>query len=441
MPDADVVVVGGGLAGLVAARDLTERGRRVIVLEARDRIGGRTWTAPLPGTDVMVELGGTWVHPESQPAVAAEIERYGLRMRTYREPGIGIFCTGGERHVTQGGDAGLRAAFAAFDDAFEAIGRRLADGDRETAPERLADLDVSVTDWLAGRSDPIASRDGLLAFAAAMGGGPPSELAFLPLVLDAIDNGYAIDAGWSEIGLSFVGGTRTLVDALAQGLDVRLGSVAVALEHHGDEVAVRLEGGGRLTGRAAVVALPLNVWSDVAFDPPLLGGKRGAAARGHAGHSSKVLAIARNVPDGLAGIGWGVPLQAVFSMGAVGADGEQLLVGFGAATPIDPNDREAVTDAIRSYVPEAEVVAHGGHDWNADPFSKGVWFAPPVGWHRTTMGEDLEAPVGRVAFAGGDLPEVGSGWIEGAIASGGRAAERIEAILATGTGVAQDAVR
>ena len=94
--------MGGGLAGLVAARDLTEAGRRVIVLEARDRLGGRVWTTTLSGTDVDVEFGGTWVHPQTQPAVAAEIERYGLRMRTYREPGVGIFITSGQRQEGPG---------------------------------------------------------------------------------------------------------------------------------------------------------------------------------------------------------------------------------------------------------------------------------------------------------------------------------------------------
>ena len=163
MADADVLVVGGGLAGLVAARDLTEAGRRVIVLEARDRLGGRTWTGTLPGTDVDVEFGGTWVHPESQPAVAAEIERYGLAMRTYREPAVGIFVTGGQRRESSGGDAGLHEAFAAFDATFAAIGRRLEDGDRATVTERLADLDVSVAEWLEGQAVPTASRDGLLA--------------------------------------------------------------------------------------------------------------------------------------------------------------------------------------------------------------------------------------------------------------------------------------
>jgi monoamine oxidase len=428
VPDADVLVVGGGLAGLVAGRDLAGLGRRVVVLEARDRIGGRTWTTRLPGTDVDVEFGGTWVHPESQPAVAAEIERYGLEMRAYRESGVEVFLSGGRRLVGTDGKGSLREAFAPFDGALEAIGRRFAEGDRDTAHERLADLDVSVTEWLALQSVPAESRDGFLAFAAAMGGGSPSSIAFLPLVLDAIDNGYAIDSGWSEIGLSFVGGTRRLVEAIGRDLDIRLGHVVAGIDHDETGATVRLDDGRRLTAEAVIVALPLNVWADIEVQPPLTGGKAGAARHGHAGHSTKVLAVALGIPDGLAGIGWDVPLQAIFSMGPVG-DGAVLLTGFGAAGPIDPSDQGAVADAVRRYAPDARLIASGGHDWNADPFSKGTWFAPPVGWRAITAGEDLESPVGRLAFAGGDLPDVGGGWIEGAIASGGRAAERVAAML------------
>src|SRR4051812_50211290 len=74
--NADVVVIGGGFAGLVAARDLREAGRSVILVEARDRLGGRTWYRTLPGTDVSVEYGGAWFWTDGHPALAAEIERY-----------------------------------------------------------------------------------------------------------------------------------------------------------------------------------------------------------------------------------------------------------------------------------------------------------------------------------------------------------------------------
>ena len=80
--EADVVVVGAGLAGLRAARDLAEAGQRVVVLEARDRVGGRGWTSTFPGTDLAIELGGSWFTDE-QREVAAEVERYGLPVRTF----------------------------------------------------------------------------------------------------------------------------------------------------------------------------------------------------------------------------------------------------------------------------------------------------------------------------------------------------------------------
>ena len=74
----DVVVVGGGFAGITAARDLQKRGFSTLVMEARDRLGGRTWHKEVNGFHV--ELGGTWIH-WTQPFVWAEKERYGLEIQ------------------------------------------------------------------------------------------------------------------------------------------------------------------------------------------------------------------------------------------------------------------------------------------------------------------------------------------------------------------------
>lgn len=80
MSDYDVLVVGGGFAGTVAARDLAQSGKRVLQLEARDRLGGRTWYREFASTSKKVEFGGTWVAPQWQQHVGAEIDRYGLSL-------------------------------------------------------------------------------------------------------------------------------------------------------------------------------------------------------------------------------------------------------------------------------------------------------------------------------------------------------------------------
>src|SRR5207249_812142 len=76
----DVIVVGGGFAGVRAARDLSDTGRSIVILDGRDRLGGKTWTVEFAGTHHSVEMGGTWIAPKYHPYVTEEIERYGLQV-------------------------------------------------------------------------------------------------------------------------------------------------------------------------------------------------------------------------------------------------------------------------------------------------------------------------------------------------------------------------
>ncbi|HET7516586.1 MAG TPA: FAD-dependent oxidoreductase [Actinomycetes bacterium] len=96
--EQDVIVIGGGLAGLTAARELRNAGRRVLVLEARDRLGGRAFTSQFAGTEV--ELGGAFVH-WFQPHIFAELTRYGIGLSVPPEPTRWSYITQGQvKHST-----------------------------------------------------------------------------------------------------------------------------------------------------------------------------------------------------------------------------------------------------------------------------------------------------------------------------------------------------
>ena len=428
--DADVVVIGAGLAGLTAARDLHVIGRRVVVLEARDRLGGRTWTGPLPGTDLQVEWGGTWVHPETQPNIAEAIHTYGLRTNPPTAPTSFAWHVEGTLRTGADIDADWERALDEFDRPFAAIRDRLVEASGTGDLASLADLDIAVPDWLATQDTSSASKEALLAYTAAMGGGEPARLGVLPLIVDALQMGYRLDEEWTDVGTSFRDGTVALVEALAAGLDVRLGHVVRGVRRDGSEVAISIDGGAVLRASTAIVAIPLNCWRDVVFDPPRGASKARAAASGQPGHSSKVLAVARGVPADFEAMGWDTPLQALVSLRAVGDD-SQLLIGFAGRGRVDGTDPIAVASAVRAFVPEAEVVAHGGHDWSADPFARGTWCALPPGWMTDGTFDALEAAEGRLLFAGGDISADGAGWIEGALASGHLAATTAIGLLAS----------
>lgn len=421
---SDVVVIGGGFAGLVAARDLRDAGRSVVLLEARDRLGGRTWYRQLADTDVMVEYGGTWFHPDAQPDLAAEIARYSIPITESPEPDTKVWVSSGLRSEGEAAMTRISEAVThlrpAMDDAQARIRKVLGGDDRSL----LSDLDVPVTIWLDALDVPQGTRDYVQAFAATMGGGDPSRMSVLGLLADTVVSDYDLDIAYASFGYTFDLGTASMLDAIAAdaNADIRLGAVARRVRRDDEGVIVDLEDGTHVQASAGVIALPVNVWSDVAFEPALSEPKRRITASGQAGTATKALAITRGIPNSLQAIGWPAPLQAVFCGPAV--DGRQVVTGFSGVGGIDPTDPRQVEAALRVYVPTASVVATDGHDWVGDRFSKGTWFAPTPGWESVDPA-GFSAPEGRLAFAGSDIAGPGAGWIEGAVASGHEAARTV----------------
>ncbi|MGE5225710.1 MAG: flavin monoamine oxidase family protein [Planctomycetaceae bacterium] len=427
--DADVLVLGAGFAGIAAARDLRDAGRTAIVLEARDRIGGRTWYREMPGTGVHVEYGGMFFSRATQPHLAREIERYGVVVSPPSEPEQIAWIRGAERREGEEALDDVRAKLAGsrFTAALAETADAFEGGDRRA----LATHDVTAAAWIDALEADDEVADYLRAFMASMGGATIERSSVLPLLWDMVELDYGPVDAYLETGELFADGTKSLIDAMAEGLDVRFGSAVRRVEHDDEGVRVTLDDGAPLEASAAIVALPLNVWADVAFDPPLATPKQRAAGERHVGEASKVLAVVRGAPASFLGMAWGTPINAGFVTKPT-PDGGRLFMGFSAQDRVDLSDHDAMARAVRAHLPGATVVATDGHDWVRDPYAKGTWLAIPPGWFSDGTFEALGEPEGRVAFAGSDIASEGAGWIEGAVGSGIAAAASVGRLLAAG---------
>jgi hypothetical protein len=397
-PDADVVVVGAGLAGLRAARDLAEAGLRVIVLEARDRVGGRGWTSTFPGTELPVELGGSWYTVE-QTEVIAEVERYGLPVRTFEPLTSTRWLLDGQLRFD--------APFDTDDaDSLAAWGRVQADVDAMASGQDLPRFRASLDAYLAEVDATPAVRDLLYGWWSITGGGDPARGCVEGVLGAAHDEGAIGDMGYLRHAPAT--GWSALAAALAAtpGVEVRLSTVVT----------------GVVRARAAVVAVPANVLPDLTFDPPVPEATRegfGASS----GKAFKVWLLTRGVPLRSLAFGRGFGLNWLYGDREHGE--QTLVVGFGwPVDGFDPTSTEDLQRALRAFHPDAELVAHTTHDWIGDPASRSTWVNTPAD-RPEVLRDDRFPPFGRVAFATSDFAAREAGWFEGALVSGAAAAQAL----------------
>lgn len=417
----DVIVVGAGFAGVTAARELSRAGKSVAIVEARDRIGGRTWYAENRIRGFDVEMGGGWLGTEEVYAMA-EVERYGIELQhdegtparmLWRSP-AGFHQGALPVPFDQVADA-ERALFA-----MDLAAQRVAGTDFEDSAQvaALADLEVPLPELFKELNLPVETSGVLEGFWSGITSADWSHFSLLGAarLIAASGGAFMGFLGTVMLGPRFAHGTTSLVQAI-------LDDSAVDLLLNTRVVAIRQDTGGvrvvtddlELLASAVVCTSPLNALGQITFDPPLSDAKREAMRTGQPGRGYKLWMVAKNVEGGFFCIGTPGPFHHVFSLDERGD--ETLIVGFGEGPAPDIGDHAVVEAMLKQYLPGAELTACDLHDWREDEFSLGTWLVQSPGFI-TRYERELRRPEGRVFLAGGDYSAHRPGYIDGAIESG-----------------------
>lgn len=425
----DVIVIGAGFAGLTSARDQHDAGRSVLVLEARDRIGGRTHYDYLEGLDQKVEFGGTWVMPTYQPHVAREVARYGLDYTTSPSPQNYAWHFNGT--TTVGGFPIPVDEIPQLERAVALIieeSRRIEFG-RPFEEQGLEELDIPFSKWLTDNGIEGTTREFFCSYGAGLCFGiGPDDVSALHVISWVTGCGNSAWNLFNGPTIKLAHGTAGLYNAMAEGLDIRLSTPVARIEQHDTAVTVTSATGETFTARAAVVAVPLNTWSGIEFEPALSEAKQQFTAERLAGRDVKLWIQVRNAPRYFASLAWDAPLEWLST--EFERDEGAIMVGFGYEDDmkIDPVDKTSVERAVKTMLPESEIVDWWSEDWNGSPYSMGTWTAFRPG-QITNLAADSRKTEGRLVFATADVAIGFSGWIEGAIESGTASGAALAEIL------------
>jgi monoamine oxidase len=440
----DVIIVGAGLAGLVAARRLRERGASVRVIEARDRVGGRT-LSHRSKSGKAVDLGAQWIGP-TQDRVEALVKELGLH--TFDQ-----YCSGkkilelGDRRRTYRSDIPSLSIFGLLDlsRAIKRIDKLSAKVPLE-APEtakkaRLWDS-MTVETW---KRDHVHTRGARALVDIAVNsifGAEPADLSLLYFLHYLRSGGgimklSTITGGAQEKRLAE--GFQSISIRLAQALGDRvvLSAPVRTLVQSTDRVTA-CTSQGDFAGRFAIVAVPPTVAGRIEWDPPLPPLRAQLMQRMPMGSVIKCVAFYKEPfwrRDGFSGevVGNTGLVRLVFddspedgSSGALVAfiTGDQARIWSERM----PDERhEAVLIALgRLFGPQAkDAIEYVDQDWSREVYSGGCYTGIMPPGVLTTFGAALRAPIGRIHWAGTETATKWQGYMDGAIESGERASKEV----------------
>lgn len=424
--DADVLVIGAGMAGLAAAKKLREAGKRVIVLEARNRIGGRIYTHPT-WKDAPLDLGATWIHGDGASNPIASLARsIGARLATTSYDSMEAIDTDGTKLGTAATDH-----IKALQGELEAALAKAQEFNYDQSVRAAAYKGLNY----ANRSDSDKRRIDYLINSTVEHefGGDANKLSTW-----WYDNDTAYPGGEAL----FVDGYKVLIDHLADKLDIRLEHVVSNISHSASMGVSVTTDQGVFTACHAIVTLPLGVLQSgaVTFSPALPAAKKTAITKLGMGNLNKCYLRFPSVfwnND----VDWLEYIQSSAQYGqwaewvnCARLTGQPILLGFNAAAygeaVEDLTDQEIVDGAMDTLRKMYGNAIPAPTDWtitrwHSDPYARGAYSCNLLG-STPEMRDDLAANVAkRLYFAGEATEKVRFASVHGAYLTGMRAANEI----------------
>ncbi|OYW58581.1 MAG: hypothetical protein B7Z31_07430 [Rhodobacterales bacterium 12-65-15] len=419
----DVVVIGAGLAGAAAALRLGDAGRSVLVIEARGRTGGRTYSRGIGDDTEVMEFGGSWITPwhDRMRALAA---RFDMTLRP-THPVVERRWHDGQSLRT---DTPVAAeALAAHTAGLAALRQDALDMHDTTGRWHNGSpwAETSTADYLRARGVPASVVHEFMAWWAISGSGDPDRINPLDPLYFASHHDGTLDGMMAILTHTIAGGVGTLTGRAlaASGADLVLGDAVVEVAENGHHVALRLTSGRTLRAQQMIVAVAVNAVATIRFDPPLRTAQQALTTDRHKGRAVKMLLRVTGVAPGILVTGEAEGLRWMFSERAL-ADGSTAIIAFGLYDEVPDTSFAAMSRAVKRFFPEATLLSHDWHDWVRDPYSSGTWVSHGLGQTPLFAAEEWRAE-GRVHFATSDIASRESGWFEGAVISGEDAADAI----------------
>ncbi len=442
----DVVVVGAGLAGLVAARDLVAAQRSVVVLEARDRVGGRILNHTL-SNDAVIEIGGQWVGP-TQDRVLALAKELGVGLYPTHEEGDHLLAMKGVVKRYKGDPVVSALPKDVLEDVLEiqqqleAVAGTVPLDEPWSAPDAAVWDAQTVDAWLATHAKTALGLKYWRRLVAILFCAETTEISLLHFLFycksgGMMDRLVLTSGGAQEKRL--VGGSQQLALELAArlGSAIRLNAPVTEIRQADESVKVIYDGGAVVASRA-IVAIPPTLAARVRYSPTLPPLRDQLTQRIPMGYVIKVQLVYPEPfwrIDGLSGSVFSFDDEINDTFDNSPPDSScGVLLGFVEGDHarqlgnLPPDERKdlLISRFVKFFGPRAkDPIEYVEKDWSTEEWTRGGYSGHLGTGVWTRYGQALRQPIGQIHWAGTETAAVWNGYMDGAVRSGERAAHEV----------------